>query len=298
MKHPVAAAAGNHDVVVMIDPGHARSVRAGSRPPERRASASWLVAVIVLAGSLGTAQLASAAPQAELWARWTAHDPAATTTIDHRRWSHFLAKYVVDSRAGIHRVRYGGVSGEAHAALAAYIHDLTVKLVLDYYPVDTIRDIDISPGLFSDGPWGRKLIEVEGAALSLNDIEHRILRPIWRDARIHYAVSCASIGCPNLQPTAFTGINADELMAAAARAYINHYRGVRIDGDRLIVSKIYTWFREDFGATDADVVAHLKEFAAPELRARLDGITRIDGYAYDWRLNDAAVVRVKVQGRR
>ena len=118
--------------------------------------------MIVLAGSLGTAQLASAAPQAELWARWTAHDPAATTTIDHRPWSHFLAKYVVDSRAGIHRVRYGGVSGEAQSALAAYIRDLTalpisrynraeqlaywinlynaltVKLILDYYPVDTI----------------------------------------------------------------------------------------------------------------------------------------------------------------
>ena len=236
--------------------------------------------MIVLAGSLGTAQLASAAPQAELWARWTAHDPAATTTIDHRPWSHFLAKYVVDSRAGIHRVRYGGVSGEAQSALAAYIRDLTalpisrynraeqlaywinlynaftVKLILDYYPVDTIRDIDISPGLFSDGPWGRALIEVEGEALSLDDIEHRILRPIWRDARIHYAVSCAPIGCPNLQRTAFTDTNADELMAAAAHAYINHSRGVRIDGGRLIVSKIYSWFREDFGATDAAVVAH------------------------------------------
>ena len=288
----------------------------------RRVAASWLVAVVVLAGSLGTAHPASAAPQAEPWARWTAHDPAATTTIDHRRWSHFLAKYVVHGRAGIHRVRYRGVSDGAHAALANYIHDLTalpisrynraeqlaywinlynaltVKLILDYYPVDTIRDIDISPGLFSDGPWGRKLIEVEGAGLSLDDIEHRILRPIWRDARLHYALNCASIGCPNLQRTAFTSINADELMATAARAYINHFRGVRIDGDRLIVSKIYSWFREDFGATDADVVAHLKEFAAPELRARLASITQIDGYAYDWALNDAAVMRTKVRDRR
>ena len=110
--------------------------------------------------------------------------------------------------------------------------------------------------MFSDGPWGRALIEVEGEALSLDDIEHRILRPIWRDARIHYAVSCASIGCPNLQRTAFTDTNADELMAAAAHAYINHSRGVRIDGGRLIVSKIYSWFREDFGATDAAAVAH------------------------------------------
>ena len=65
---------------------------------------------------------------------------------------------------------------------------LTVKVVLAAYPVKSIRDIAISPGLFARGPWGKKLIEIDGETVSLNDIEHRILRPIWRDPRLHYAL--------------------------------------------------------------------------------------------------------------
>jgi Protein of unknown function, DUF547 len=87
--------------------------------------------------------------------------------------------------------------------------------------VASIRDIAISPGLFSVGPWGRKLIEVEGEPLSLDDIEHRILRPIWRDPRLHYAVNCAALGCPNLRSSAFTAANADILLETAASDYVN-----------------------------------------------------------------------------
>jgi Protein of unknown function, DUF547 len=87
--------------------------------------------------------------------------------------------------------------------------------------VASIRDIAISPGLFSVGPWGGKLIEVEGEPLSLDDIEHRILRPIWRDPRLHYAVNCAALGCPNLRSSAFTAANADILLETAASDYVN-----------------------------------------------------------------------------
>ncbi len=163
-----------------------------------------------------------------------------------------------------------------------------MKLVLDHYPVASVRDIDISPGWFSIGPWGKKLLTIEGEAVSLNDIEHRILRPIWRDARIHYAVSCASIGCPDLPAEAFTAINADALLTAGAREYVNHPRGVRVEDGRLIVSSLYVWFAEDFGDGDADVIAHLRRYARPDLAAALAGVGRIDDFAYDWRLNDAA----------
>ncbi len=162
------------------------------------------------------------APSAKLWERWIAHDPNATAGIDHGTWNRFLKTYVSDGDDGVYRVAYGRVtgadkrvledyvaglaatpiSGYARAEQLAYwinLYDaLTVKVVLDHYPVDSIRDIDISPGLFADGPWDRKLVEIEGEDVSLNDIEHRILRPIWRDPRIHYAVNCASIGCPDL----------------------------------------------------------------------------------------------------
>jgi hypothetical protein len=110
---------------------------------------------------------------------------------------------------------------------------LTLEVVLGHYPVESILDVDISPGLFADGPWDKKLIEVEGQAISLNGIEHRILRLIWRGPRIHYAVNCASIGCLNLQAKAFTSDNADKLMDNAARAYVNHPRGSQVVDEEL-----------------------------------------------------------------
>jgi hypothetical protein len=70
-------------------------------------------------------------------------------------------------------------------------------------------------GCSAGGPWDAKLVTVEGEKLSLNDIEHRILRPIWKDARVHYAVNCASLGCPNLQPAAFTAENMETLLDQA-----------------------------------------------------------------------------------
>ena len=167
---------------------------------------------------------------------------------------------------------------------------LTVQAVLDDYPVESIRKISISPGLFSIGPWDRKLIRIEGEDLTLNDIEHRILRPIWQDPRIHYAVNCASISCPNLMPTAFTGANADELMTAGAREYINSPRGVTVRNGRLYVSSIYDWFDDDFGGTDARVIAHLREYASPALDAKLARISRISGDDYDWDLNGVRAV--------
>ena len=250
------------------------------------------------------------APKADLWPRWQAHDSASTETIDHTAWDRLLAAYLHDDGEGLNTFDYGGVSASDRAALDTYIQDLagvridgynrdeqvaywvnlynalTVQVVLDAYPVDSIRDIDISPGLFADGPWDKTLATVEGEAITLNDIEHRILRPIWRDPRIHYAVNCAAIGCPNLQPVAFTGANTERLFDDGARDYVNSPRGVR-RGDRgLIVSSIYAWFEEDFGSGDADIIAHIKPFAGPALTATLEETDMISGYDYDWSLND------------
>jgi hypothetical protein len=164
---------------------------------------------------------------------------------------------------------------------------LTVKVILDHYPVKSIRSIDISPGFFSDGPWGKPLVRVEGKEMTLNDMEHRVLRPIWKDPRIHYAVNCASLGCPNLQPRAFTAENAEELLALAAREYVNHPRGVSVDKGWVRVSSIYVWFKEDFGGTDEGVIEHLRRHASgalPEELRRVDGISE---HHYDWSLNDA-----------
>lgn len=163
---------------------------------------------------------------------------------------------------------------------------LTVRVVLDHYPVATIRDIDISPGFFSYGPWDRKLVTIEGEALSLNDIEHRIVRPIWKDARVHYAVNCAALGCPELPTRAFTAANTEAMLDEAARVYVNHRRGTQVKSGILTVSKIYAWYAEDFGNSAEGVIEHLKRYAAPALAAVLERADGIDGYTYDWSLNE------------
>lgn len=254
---------------------------------------------------------ALAAPKAELLPRWRLSDPLNMQKIDHSAWDAFLGRYVKASPDGVNRVAYGTVSNADKRALDQYLAMLqavyisgysapeqraywinlynaaTLKLVLDRYPVKSILDINISPGWFAKGPWGKPLLMVEDEPLALDDIEHRILRPVWNDPRTHYSVNCASYGCPNLQPHAFTAANMDAMLDAGARAYVNHPRAARIENGKLIVSSIYVWFKEDFGGDDAGVIAHLKKYAEPKLAAQLAGIGSIGEDRYDWSLNDA-----------
>ncbi len=255
-----------------------------------------------------------AAPDSKLWEHWTAHDPDSTTSVDHGKWDEFLIKYLFPGEDKIFRMAYGEVSERYRKTLDSYIaalaavtvselnrpeqkaywinlyNALTVRSVLDAYPVTSIRDIDISPGLFADGPWGKPLVVVEDLEVSLDDIEHRILRPIWKDPRIHYAVNCAAIGCPNLSWHAYTARKMERQLGEAARAYINHPRGARRDGGRLVVSSLFDWYAEDFGGSEAGVLRHLAQYAdAPLASAIADGVS-IGGYEYDWALNSVAPV--------
>ena len=253
------------------------------------------------------------APGADLWERWQKHDAASTATVDHSAWTALLKKHLNPASTGVARLDYKTFAGSSadRRALKGYLsllartpvsalnrreqmafwinlyNALTIEVVLDHYPVASIRDIDISPGLLASGPWGKELITVEGENLTLNDIEHRILRPVWNDPRLHYAVNCASIGCPNLQPVAWTGANLERTLDKAARQYINDPRGVRIQGDKVVVSRIFDWFIKDFGNSEAKVLAHLKTFAEANLKAELNRINDLDSTEYDWSLNDA-----------
>jgi len=262
------------------------------------------VSFICLAAAL---QAAAGAPAAEPWPRWEASDASSTRVINHDAWSQLLHRRVRTGADGVNRFDYAGVTAAERQELGRYIAGLeavdpdglnraeqkafwinlynavTVQLVLAHYPVASIRDIR-SGFLGLSGPWTAVRVEVNGIALSLDDIEHRILRPGWRDPRIHYAVNCASIGCPDLQAEAFTAANTERLLEKGAAAYINHPRGVRVSEGGLYLSSIYDWFREDFGGTEG-VIRHLKNYAAPELTARIDSAEKVAGYGYDWALN-------------
>jgi hypothetical protein len=275
-----------------------------------RAAAAARRAGFVLVILAATSARAGAAPDAELWERWLSNNPDSAVTIDHTEWERLLERYLRSGSDGVNRFDYAAVAPHDRATLTAYLdmlsaapvsrrarreqlvfwinlyNALTVDVVLRHYPVDTIKDIDISPGLFADGPWGLKLFTVEGEAVSLDDIEHRILRPIWRDPRVHYALSCAAVGCPQLNAEAFTGENGERLLEESARAFVNHPRGVEVSARGIELSSIYRWYRDDFGDDTAAVLEHLRGYAEPALAEVLAASPRVLGYHYDWRLND------------
>ena len=238
-------------------------------------------------------------------------EAAETATYDR-----LLARYVTVSPDGINRVRYAAWAENAGDinALNTYVASLerdrpsvmtrderlahwinlynsvTLQIILENYPVRSIRDIrsrTLDPrGLI--GPWRTQRVTVEGRRLTLDQIENTILRREFNEPRIHYAINCASIGCPNLKRQAWRAETMEADLTAAARAYVNHPRGVTVDAQgRVRASNIYQWFAADFGGNAAGVLTHVRRYASPELGARLADATTISGYAYGWALNDA-----------
>ena len=171
---------------------------------------------------------------------------------------------------------------EALAYWANLYNAVTLDVVLDHYPLKSIREF----GLFNTGPWNRELVSVEGETLSLNDIEHTKMRGQYPSPYIHYMVNCASIGCPNLLPELWAADTLEADQKRAAREYINADRGVDFNGRTLSVSKIYTWYAEDFGTKD-DLRAHLATYADGEKRDALLAGKPFKGSHYDWDLNAA-----------
>lgn len=253
---------------------------------------------------------AHAAPEAQLLPQWLAHEQSSTIKVDHSIWGNFLNNYLVPgSRDTTSLIRYAQVTPEDKNALKAYLHSmsalpvhelnraeqkaywiniynaLTVQIILDHYPVSSIRDLRAN--WFSSGPWDLKLITIAGEKLSLNDIEHGILRPIWQDKRVHYAINCASIGCPNLQPQPFTSENSAQLLDKGAYEFINSQRGVSFVPGKLLLSSIYDWFQADFGADEQLLLHHLAQYAAAPLADKLRQYNGSIDYSYDWRLNSA-----------
>ncbi|MGQ0531708.1 MAG: DUF547 domain-containing protein [Caulobacteraceae bacterium] len=241
--------------------------------------------------------------------------PSAAIAADDQPFDTLLSRYVVVSPDGVNRVRYRAWAANTadRGALDAYVAALerevpsrmarneafaywanlynavTLQTVLENYPIRSIRDVrsrTLDPrGLI--GPWRTERVRVEGRRLTLDAIEHDILRPTFGDPRVHYAVNCASIGCPNLPTRAWRAATLDQDLDAAARAYVNHRRGARFDANgRLEVSSIYNWFARDFGGSPNGVLAHLRTYAAPALSERLRSTRVVAGHSYDWSLND------------
>lgn len=237
----------------------------------------------------------------------TAGSAAADDTELHAPWDEILGQYVVEGEDGVNRFDYGGLKAnmadsakldaylagfetldfetldenEQFAAYSNVYNALTVKYIVGRYPTKSIRSGYIV------GPWKQVFTTIDGEEVSLDHIEHQILRAEWDDPRLHYAVNCAAYSCPNLQTDAWFAETLDEDLDRAARAYVNDPRGVTIRRNgTLQVSTIYKWFKEDFGDSNDGVIDHLLEHAEPELAEQIKAKRKITKHDYDWALND------------
>lgn len=279
-------------------------------------AAALMFLMAALASFQGTALAQSSlersfVPKAKLIDKmWAQRDDQSTIAVDHSAWSDFLGKHVRTDGQGVNRVTYGAVGAGGKKQLTDYIKSLeavdvsklnrneqfafwvnlynaaTVNVVLENFPIKSIRDVKKSAVDFS-GPFNDKLVTVKGKQLTLNDIESGIVRPLWNDPRLHYAFNCAAITCPNLLKTAFTGAALNKQLNAAARSYVNNPRAITFDGSKSVVSKIYFWYLDDFGGSDASIIKHMSEYADSDLAEKLNGINKIDSFVYDWSLNVA-----------
>ena len=252
----------------------------------------------------------SEASAGDLEATFKRHNPKSTVTVDHSAWDALLKTYLVPGEDGLNYVDYGRFKAKGAKALKDYVASLeatdvtklnrpeqfafwanlynakTIDIILDHYPVKSIKDIRLTFYRPFDGPWVAEVTKVNGIDLSLNDIEHTIMRGLWKEPRVHYAVNCASIGCPNLMTKAFTGANLESMLDKGARAYVNSPRGIQIKDGKVIASKIYRWFAEDFGGSEKGVLAHARAHAEGDLAKSLTRTSAIADYEYDWNLND------------
>jgi hypothetical protein len=158
----------------------------------------------------------------------------------------------------------------------------TIKLILSAYPgIKSIKEL----GSFLSTPWKKKIARIDGDMLTLDAIEHDILRKQFKDPRVHFAVNCASQGCPPLRPEPYQGNILDRQLEEMTAAFLNDPSRNYLDGNTLYVSSIFKWFAEDF---NNDIDGYFVKYAREDLKKRLEanrGKIKIKYLDYDWSLN-------------
>ncbi len=156
----------------------------------------------------------------------------------------------------------------------------TIKLIMDHYPVESIKDI--KPGVsFVNSVWDIKFIHIESRTYDLNNIEHGIIRKQFNEPRIHFAVNCASISCPKLQQHAYIADKLDSQLTKVAREFLADSSKNEISPDKVKISPIFNWFSGDFKKK-----GNLIDFLNLYSPVKINKGASIEYKDYDWRIND------------
>jgi len=224
----------------------------------------------------------------------------ANPTVDHGIYAELLTKYVNNGKvyyAGfkseeakldqylkqLEAVNSNNLSREEQFAFYANVYNAwTVKLILSRYPdVESIKDL----GSLFKSPWKKKIVRIDGDIMTLDNVEHDILRPRFKDPRVHFAINCAAISCPPLRPEPFQGDILNTQLDDSTRSFLNNPTSYKFDGNTLYVSRIFKWFAEDF---NHDVLSFYLKYANDDLKQQLEAkrtTLRIKYLPYDWGLN-------------
>jgi len=165
-------------------------------------------------------------------------------------------------------------SDKSKSALAFWMNAynaFTIKLIVDNLPVASIRD------LHNGKPWDKKWITIGGKSYSLNNIEHDIIRPVFIEPRIHFAIVCAAKSCPPLDNKAFTADTVDSHLESLTKSFINNSKFNTITADKVIITPIMDWYGKDFG----NVLAFVQKYANTSIGDK----AKVKFTAYDWSLN-------------
>jgi len=148
----------------------------------------------------------------------------------------------------------------------------TIKLIVDNYPVSSITKLK------GGKPWDYSFIKIGSNTYSLNHIEHKIIRPTFKEPRIHFACVCAAKSCPKLANKAYTASNLNSLLTTQTKYFINNKNKNQIADKNLKVSSLFDWYASDFG----DVNAYIAKYYNGTFEADTD----IEFMDYDWSLNN------------
>ncbi|NJN25024.1 MAG: DUF547 domain-containing protein [Cyclobacteriaceae bacterium] len=168
------------------------------------------------------------------------------------------------------------MSGQAQLAFYINAYNLwVIHHIIEYYPVDAPMSIE--------GFFDKKKIKIAGEEMTLNDLENGKIRA-FQDPRIHFVLVCAALGCPPLADFSYTPSQLNHQLEQQTRLALNHRDFLKKTGDKVLLSEIFKWYRDDFGASDAELLHFINTYRNQPLPSQ----TRLDFYQYDWTLNDAS----------
>lgn len=191
----------------------------------------------------------------------------------------------LDTLAAVQKSDYEKWTKDQRMAFLINLYNAaTIKLIIDHYPLESIKDI----GSVIKGPWKQEVVRLWGKMVTLDHVEHDLLRPGFDEPRVHFAVNCASIGCPDLRPEAFRAADLEKQLEEQTRKFLRDDTRNRLDAKNktLHLSPIFDWFEEDFVKKSGNV----EKFVAPYFDEKERAVIRsgdmdIEYTDYDWSLN-------------